>query len=64
MIEFEASYRKELLNRLPLVYFFARKRVIDIDKNDSSTVVHDPNSNVANKRRTTAFRKPITKIEL
>jgi hypothetical protein len=64
MIEFDDSYRKDLVNRLPLIYFFAKKKVMDLDNYNCSTVILDLSSDNPTKKRTSAFRKPITKIQL
>jgi hypothetical protein len=64
MIEFDASYRKELAVRLPLIYFFAKKKIVDLDNYNCSTVIIDLSSDNPTRKRTTSFRKPITKIQL
>lgn len=64
MIEFDAEYREKIKSRLPLIYFFARKRVVDPDNYQHVTVVKDKDSDLLQKRRTALFPKPITKIEL
>lgn len=64
MIEFDASYRKDLATRLPLVYLFAKKKTVDLDNYNCSTVILDLSSGNLTRKRTTAFRKPITKIQL
>ena len=64
MIEFKESYREKLKFRLPLIYFLAKKKVVDQDNYNYSTVVHDISSDHSSKKRTLLFYKPITKIKL
>ncbi len=64
MIEFNAEYRDSLKSRLPLIYFFAKRRTVDPDNYQHITIVNDENSDLAQKRRTILFTKPITKIEI
>lgn len=64
MIEFDELYRKELINRLPLVYFFAKKKVTNMDNSNYSTVIIDSSSDTPSRKVTKAFRKPITKMQL
>jgi hypothetical protein len=64
MIEFEPAYREFLKHRLPLIYFFSKKKVVDPQNYNYSTSVLDTSSDNITKKRTSLFRKPITKIQL
>lgn len=64
MITFDSEYREKIKSRLPLIYFFAKKKIVDPDNYQHITVVNDIDSDLMKKKRTSIFPKPITKIEL